>query len=565
VSAAVDLIPVGGAAAGAGWPHGRIHPCAATPSEVSRLVGGLSSGGAAEWMLFWDPRLGSPPAEEVERLTTENLDVAHAGLRLGMAGQPELIDTVRPTWPFNRDLAPDSDGMSWRMSLRASLVRRSAVTALGPPAAGFRTLEGAALEWGHRLIRRGAWVLHRPRLVADTTSEPAAATRLPLEDELEFVLRCFGCRWLWWATVRAALAGHAPRAGLFRAVRSVSRTAVSAPPAPYIRTGLDTDGRGAAARSLRVSVLLPTIDRYPSLRTLLAQLEVQTHPPSQVVIVDQTPAERRDRALIEDFPGLPIELLVLEQAGQCSSRNAGLARVTGDAVLFLDDDDEIEPDLVERHVRRMAETGVDASCGVADEVGAGPLPADFELSRLSDVFPTNNTLLRTEALMGSGLFDLAYDRGPRADGDLGMRLYLSGATMLLSPDIRVLHNHVPRGGLRTHGARAVTYAGSRSRLLVRHLPAVTELYLGRRYFSPRQRREGAWIRTAGTFSIRGGRLQRLAKVAVALVQLPSTVWTHVRRDRVALRMLQEGRYPRIPEWSPERSKGADGAAWGRRG
>lgn len=562
MSASVDLVPVGGAAAGAGWPHGRIHPCPATPPEISRLVGRLASGEAAEWMLLWDPRLGPPPAAEVERLVRHNLDVAHAGLRLGMAGLPELIDTVRPTWPFNRDLAPDAEGMSWRMSLRASLVRRSVVAALGPPAAGFRTLEGAALEWGHRLIRRGAWVLHRPRLVAPLPRDPVAAPAVPLADELLFVLRCFGRRWLRWAAARGILSGHAPRAALLAAVRAVARSEVPAQPAPYRRESQDAARRGAGGGDLRVSVLVPTVDRYPSLRTLLAQLDEQTHPPAQVVIVDQTPAGRRDHSLAEDFPDLPIELMVLEQAGQCTSRNAGLARVTGEAVLFLDDDDEVEPDLVERHVRRMAETGVDASCGVADEVGAGPLPEDFELSRLSDVFPTNNTLLRTEALGRSGLFDLAYDRGPRADGDLGMRLYLAGATMLLSPDIRVLHNHVPRGGLRTHGARAVTYAGSRSRLLVRHLPAVTELYLGRRYFSPRQRREGAWIRLAGTFSIRGGRLLRLAKVAVALLQLPSTLWTFVRRDRAARRMLEEGGFPRIPTSGREESTGAGGPAAG---
>ena len=80
------------------------------------------------------------------------------------------------------------------------------------------------------------------------------------------------------------------------------------------------------------------------------------------------------------------------------------------------------------------------------------LPDAFTLRRASDVFPTNNTMLRKSALRLSGLFDLAYEHGPRADGDLGMRLYLSGARMLLDPEIRVLHHHAPSGGLRTHKA-----------------------------------------------------------------------------------------------------------------
>ncbi|MEJ7712205.1 MAG: hypothetical protein WKF84_20670 [Pyrinomonadaceae bacterium] len=64
------------------------------------------------------------------------------------------------------------------------------------------------------------------------------------------------------------------------------------------------------------------------------------------------------------------------------------------------------------------------------------MPEAFTYLRASDT-PTNNTLIRKDVLSKSGLFDLAYDRGQRADGDLGMRIYLSGAVMILrSEDIR---------------------------------------------------------------------------------------------------------------------------------
>src|SRR6185295_13694100 len=135
----------------------------------------------------------------------------------------------------------------------------------------------------------------------------------------------------------------------------------------------------------------------------------------------------------------------------------------------------------------------DVSCGVADEDGAGPLPAAFRLTRTSDVFPTNNSMIRKSALAGSGLFDLAYDRGARADADLGMRLYLAGHLMVLNSDIHVLHRHAPSGGLRTHGARVITYASSRKRIWHRHVPATTEIYLARRYFSAAQVREMFWL------------------------------------------------------------------------
>jgi len=555
VSGAVGLVAFGDAA-GWPWPLGPSRWCSPTVEAVRE---GLASAGegadADDWLLLWDAELGPPTADVVRELTREPVDVAHAGLRLGTSGLPRLIDTIHPVWPFNRDLGPSESGMSWRASFRACLVSRAALAGLGAPRPEFSTLDAAALEWGHRLQRRGAVVVHRPEL-APSASAPSPA--VPLEDELRFVLHRYGLRWLRWAVMRTVLAGEVPRSALWSAYRMVRRERRPVEPEPWSRQLVAPDAAAGATASPAVTVMLPTIDRYPSLRTLLGQLTTQTHPPAQVVIVDQTPPDRRDADLARDFPGLPVELLHLEQAGQSTARNAGLARTTGDVVLFLDDDDEVGDDLIERHLRRLAETGYDASCGVADEVGAGPLPADFELRRLSDVFPTNNTMLRTAALAGSGLFDLAYDHGPRADGDLGMRLYLSGAMMLLSPDIRVLHKHVPRGGLRTHGARAVTYASSRSRLRVRHLPAVTELYLWRRYFTPRQVREAKWIRAAGTFSIRGGRLLRLAKIVVAAVQLPSTLCVFARRDRAAREMLETGRYPSIPAYGPgARSPGGD--------
>jgi len=269
-------------------------------------------------------------------------------------------------------------------------------------------------------------------------------------------------------------------------------------------------------------------------------------------VLDQTAADRRAASLSGEFPDLPLRYFALDRAGQCSSRNLGIRNARGDAILFLDDDDEVPPDLIERHLASMARFGCDVSSGVADEVGAGPLPESFRLVRSSDVFPTNNSLARIGALSGSGLFDLAYERGARADGDLGMRLYLSGAFMVLNPEISVLHHHAPSGGLRTHRARVVTRASSRARLGERHLPAVTEIYLAKRYFSARQVRESLWHRAVGTLRGDGSVGFRLAKAAVAAVLLPDTIRQIRRRETQADAMLRE--FPQIPPFPDPREE-----------
>src|SRR5207248_2025531 len=181
-------------------------------------------------------------------------------------------------------------------------------------------------------------------------------------------------------------------------------------------------------------------------------------------------------------------------------------------------------DLIELHLQTLVEFDAEVSSGVADEVAAGPLPTDFCLLRASDVFPTNNTMIRREVLRRSGLFDLAYNRGQRADHDLGIRIYLGGALMILNPTISVLHHHAPRGGLRKHKARVVTYASSRKRLLHRNLASATEMYLGSRYFSDTQLREMLWLRVLGTFSARGGCFRKATKAFVSAILLPHTLW-----------------------------------------
>ena len=465
----------------------------------------------------------------------------HAGLALGIGGLPRLIDFVAPTWMLNRDPDATIEATSWRLSLAACLVRTDALRQLGGVSAEFLTIAGSGLELGHRLVSRGAFVRHVPSLLGSNTPSPSRSVDLPLEDELRFVALRFGLRWARWALRRAVLSGMVGAAEALAAAHRLAHLRIPAPLPAYQRPVSESAN---VTQTGRVTVLIPTVDRYPYLLTLLEQLRRQTVPPHEVIVVDQTAQQRRTTNFESRFPDLPLRVITLDRAGQCSSRNAGLEAATGDYILFLDDDEEIPSDLIERHLRNLRRFQCEVSSGVVVEVGAGPLPEAFTIVRASDVFPAGNTLVAREVLGRSGLFDLAFDRGARADHDLGTRIYLSGAFMVMDPDISVLHHHAPQGGLRLHGARVITYASSRSRLTHRALPAVTEMYLGRRYFSERQVREARWLAVLGTFSIRGGWGRRLLKGLVSLLFLPDTLRILFIRGRAARRMMSS--FPQIP-------------------
>ena len=71
-----------------------------------------------------------------------------------------------------------------------------------------------------------------------------------------------------------------------------------------------------------VTVLIPTLDRYPHLFVLLDHLRAQSVPPLEIIVVDQTAAEERDTTWPARFADLPLRVIQRDTAGQCSSRNA---------------------------------------------------------------------------------------------------------------------------------------------------------------------------------------------------------------------------------------------------
>ena len=350
---------------------------------------------------------------------------------------------------------------------------------------------------------------------------------------------------------RALLARYTSPQKAFRANRKIYRTPKPLGPKPFTHSH-EPNLPPIEISKAKISVLIPTLDRYPYLLKLLSQLRDQTIKPFEIIIIDQTEVGRRITTLAKEFADLPIKLICQDKAGQCSSRNRGLKSSTGDFILFLDDDDEVPSTLMEDHLSSLHRYNAYSSSGVANEIGAGPLPKHFTYFRASDVFPTNNTMIKRETLYPSGLFDLAYEHGQRADGDLGMRVYLSGAVMILNPDIAVLHHHAPRGGLRSHNARVITYASSRQKIFHRHLPSITEIYLAKRYFTPRQAQEILWLRTLGTFSVQGNLLKKFIKFFASLISLPDTLWQVKKRYHQAENMLKD--YPQIQKLKISGSK-----------
>lgn len=521
---------------------------------AARLAGLVASarkvGGS--WLALRDGSLAGWDPAGLQGLLDRPVDIWHGGLRLGAAGQPSLLRFVRPAWMLGADADAGIESTSWRLSPRSLLVRLSVWERLGGFWPEFGSLEAMVLDLGLRALEAGVVLRYSPLLAPAGETPPFS---LPPADEVRLMVRLSGRRWGMWALWRAWRSGHWGMAHCLRGATGLA----TLPPRPAL-TGASTVSPESAVvggQPQRVSVLIPTVDRYRYLATLLGQLEKQTIPPHQVIVVDQTEAARRRSDLAGQFPALNLQWLTLEKAGQCSSRNQGLRHATGDWVLFVDDDVEVPPDFIARHLANAIAFAADASCGTVVEppfLNSSPQP---KFPALSSVFPTCTSLLRRETLGRSGGFDLAYDHGQRADGDLGMRLYLTGALMILDPRNCILHHHAPRGGLRAHGARVVRRIDRRRGAWPRVQLSPWDLYRAHRYFGREAMEEVARIATVSAATCEGNWLIKGVRAGLAFVLWP---WL-LRQVRAVQRRAEEliVRGPEIPSVMPAGEAPASGA------
>jgi glycosyltransferase involved in cell wall biosynthesis len=169
------------------------------------------------------------------------------------------------------------------------------------------------------------------------------------------------------------------------------------------------------------SVVVATKDRAALLDGALASLRAQAGAPEfEIVVVDNgssdaTPAVARRHGAAYAFVGEP---------NRGKARNAGIARATGDAIVFIDDDVVTPPHFLAAHAKAHADapfplavSGPIVNVPVATE---RPAPTGANFSRA--FFVTCNVSVPTASLRAVGGFDETFDLYGWEDTELGLRL-----------------------------------------------------------------------------------------------------------------------------------------------
>jgi glycosyltransferase involved in cell wall biosynthesis len=213
----------------------------------------------------------------------------------------------------------------------------------------------------------------------------------------------------------------------------------------------------AAAPS--ISIVIPTFNRCESVRRILDALVRQDCDFAQLeVLVVTDGSSDGTGAMLRDYTA-PFELRTIAQTNQgaAAARNHGASQAMGRILLFLDDDLQPTPSLIEMHTNAHANSSSCVVIGPCPPVVHGRL--DFfrieqrawwedkyvELARPGHRFNFRDMLagnfsIEKEAFDRCGGFDTAIRGCGGEDYELGVRLIKADVRFVFAPEAQALHH-----------------------------------------------------------------------------------------------------------------------------
>lgn len=200
--------------------------------------------------------------------------------------------------------------------------------------------------------------------------------------------------------------------------------------------------------AVSVDVVIPTIGRTEYVKAVINDLAKQTRVPNKMIIVEQNPDAGSVSALeTEVNKTWPFEIkhIFTHKTGACYARNLGLKEVTADWVFLADDDNVLEPDLIQRIFTKIKTLGVDAvtTCYLQkNEKQVHHHTIQWQ------TFGAGNSFVRKSVLKDIQ-FDESLEHGYGEDADFGMQLRNKGVDIIYVPEPSIVHLKAPMGGFRT--------------------------------------------------------------------------------------------------------------------
>lgn len=403
-----------------------------------------------------------------------------------------FLKYISPTWYFN--LTPADHLVPFFVDYRKLSKEEQALLTLDD---GYKTLQGKLADAAYQIWQKGiiksdsglsiyfSGVIRRQgnnrtiNLFGDchvnVSDEPVVTN---INDNYRFIRRFFNPGISWYILLIRLLSFHNPMMEILAFIRSLKIRRIDL----YSRNAFELYAEkykafdsGLIRRNPRVSVIIPTLNRYKYLKDVLSDLENQTFKNFEVIVCDQS--DPFDEAFYHDWQ-LELKLIRQEEKALWLARNISIRSAEGEYILLFDDDSRVQPEWIAHHLKCLDYFKADISSGVSLSVVGSRIPDNYSFFRWSDQIDTGNVIFRKEMMKETGMFDRQFEGQRQGDGEFGLRCYLLGLIIVSNSLAERIHLKVSDGGLRQMGS----WDGFRPQKIFAPRPVPSVLYLSRKYF-----------------------------------------------------------------------------------
>ncbi len=381
-----------------------------------------------------------------------------------------ILKYLNPIWYFN--LLPESAGRfpSCYFNSRYQSIPEE-FSSLVVEDKRYKTSTARELDMGFQAWNRGILLEANVNNSEDLIHKES----ISLEDDYIFIRKFYKKHRVYYFFLKNLLSFQNPVAEIkaFNGTSHIKKESLIHPHAVY--PGYNDYSSPLLAKNPRVSVIIPTLNRYDYLKDVLSDLRDQDYRNFEVIIVDQT--DNPEKGFYDD-PGLDLKIIFQEGKGQWLARNEALKHCDGELLLFFDDDSRVKKDWISQHIKGLDYFDADISAGVSISTVGDVIPENYSFFRWADQFDSGNAMVKRKVFEKIGMFDRQFDRQRMGDGEFGLRAYLNGFRSISHPYAERIHLKTGTGGLRQMGS----WDAFRPKNFFSPRPLPSVLYLYRKYF-----------------------------------------------------------------------------------
>lgn len=153
---------------------------------------------------------------------------------------------------------------------------------------------------------------------------------------------------------------------------------------------------------LKVSVIIPVYNSENYIKQTLDNVLAQTYSNIEVLLVDDASTDNTVQ-IIEEYKRLNPRIILIEKSensGQGISKNIALRKAAGDIICFMDSDDLMKEDIIERCMKLMIDYDADIVCF---GYSSGDFDSDYRFYVHNEIYTLSGTEAASAMMRREGL------------------------------------------------------------------------------------------------------------------------------------------------------------------